>query len=121
MILISFITSRHRQSWTPLRQVLTSVPTLALIVLQYGNLWGFLFLVTGAPRFMSEVLGFSLAQAGLLASLPYICRWLGGIVFALLADWMRRRRAIGLMNLRRLFCVFCRYSISISFDCVDPK
>lgn len=92
----------------PLGRVLTSIPALSLILLQYGNLWGFLFLVTGAPKFMNEILGFSLAKAGFLASLPYICRWLGGIVFALLMDHLRQKQFMTLMNLRRLFCVFCK-------------
>lgn len=39
----------------PIASLATSPPFLALLVLHFGNLWGLYFLITAAPKFMSEV------------------------------------------------------------------
>lgn len=39
----------------PLKCLLTSMPFWALLFLHWGNLWSFYFLITGAPKYMSEV------------------------------------------------------------------
>lgn len=43
------------QKWPPIGELLCSIPFWALLILHYGNMWGFYFLLTGAPRFMNEV------------------------------------------------------------------
>lgn len=43
------------KSWPPMFSIARSVPFWALLILHYGNLWGNLFLVTGAPKYMNEV------------------------------------------------------------------
>lgn len=43
------------QSLPPFLSLMTSLPFLALNVLHYGNMWGMFFLLTAAPKFMSEV------------------------------------------------------------------
>lgn len=73
-------------------------------------MWGLLFLVTSAPKYVSEVHSFTIAGTGLLASLPYVCRLAGGALFSCANDYMHRRRWLTLMNRRRLFCVFCKSS-----------
>lgn len=42
-------------TWPPLWEILKSVPFWSLFFLHYGNLWGLYFLLTGAPKYMSEV------------------------------------------------------------------
>lgn len=39
----------------PFLKLTTSLPFISLLILHYGNLWGLYFLLTAAPKFMSEV------------------------------------------------------------------
>lgn len=97
------------RSWPPLLRMLSSPPFWSLFLLHYGNLWGLYFLLTGAPKFMNEVLGFNLGKAGVLASLPYLARFFAGIAFGAVGDAMQRRRVWRVTVIRKVFCVFCEY------------
>lgn len=77
--------------------------------MQYSSLWGLFFLMTAAPMFMRDVLGFSLATTGFLGSLPYLVRWLSSLLFAFIADYIRSFNLLSVMNNRRIFAVICKY------------
>lgn len=87
---------------------MTSLPFYSLLILHYGNLWGLYFLLTAAPKFMSEVLGFSLAKAGFLASLPYLARLFAGFVFGAVGDLIRKKEIMSVTTIRKFFCIFCK-------------
>lgn len=91
----------------PFGRLLVSLPFLSFMLLHYGSLWGLYFLITAAPKFMSEVLGFSLATAGFLASLPYLARMTFGFVFGSIGDSIRARHLMSVTMIRKWFCVFC--------------
>ena len=46
-----------QRAWPPLKSMLVSMPFWALVVSHYGNCWGYFFLLTEAPKFMTEVSG----------------------------------------------------------------
>lgn len=96
------------------------MPFLALTGLHYGNLWGLFFLISAAPMFMSEVLGFNLAQAGVLASLPYLARLFSGFAFGALGDVIRKKKLMHVTTVRKFFCIFCElvFSIIIIYFCL---
>uniref|UniRef100_A0A182XA81 Major facilitator superfamily (MFS) profile domain-containing protein n=1 Tax=Anopheles quadriannulatus TaxID=34691 RepID=A0A182XA81_ANOQN len=81
----------------PIASLATSPPFLALLVLHFGNLWGLYFLITAAPKFMSEVLGFKLAKAGFLAALPYLARSLAAFLFGTVAHIIPGLFLVGLI------------------------
>lgn len=91
------------------------MPFLALTVLHYGNLWGLFFLISAAPMFMSEVLGFNLAQAGILASLPYLARLFAGFAFGALGDVIRKKQLMHVTTVRKFFCIFCEFLYMVLF------
>lgn len=93
----------------PFCSLITSIPFLALTLLHFGNLWGLYFLITAAPKFMSEVLGFNLAQAGVLASLPYLARLFSGFIFGTIGDALRKSDTMSVTAIRKSFCLFCEY------------
>lgn len=96
------------QKMPPFGELLTSLPFYALLLLHYGNLWGLYFLVTAAPKFMSEVLGFNLAKAGILASLPYLARFFAGFVFGSIGDVIRQKQIMSVTAIRKFFTIFCK-------------
>lgn len=82
---------------------------LALIVFQFANTWGFTFLVNSAPKYVREVLGFTIANTGLLATLPYACRMLGAFLFAAINDFIQTQHPTWMSKMarRRMFSVCC--------------
>lgn len=96
------------QTIPPYGRMMLSVPFLALIVLHFGSLWGLFFLLTAAPEFMKKVLGFNLTDAGFLASLPHLARFLTGFGFGYIGDILRRRQWMTPTAIRKVFCLFCK-------------
>ncbi|XP_050079516.1 putative inorganic phosphate cotransporter [Anopheles maculipalpis] len=109
----------------PLLEVVTSVPFIALILSHYSSFWGLNFFVTQAPKFINEVLGFNLTNAGFLSSLPYLARMFSGFFFGYIGDWLRRREFMTVTALRKSFIVFSHFLpgaflIALPFIAQDP-
>lgn len=105
----STITSGGKKSsWPPMTEMLMSPAFYALLVLHFGSTWGLFFLITAAPKFMSEVLKFNLTEAGVLSSLPYLFRLIFGFVFGSIGDRIRHKNVLSVTTIRKMFCVFCK-------------
>ncbi|XP_021707113.1 sialin [Aedes aegypti] len=94
------------KSWPPLGKAFTSLPYLSLLLLHYGNFWGMNFFITQAPKFMNEVLGFNLSNAGFLSSLPYLARMFSGFFFGYIGDLIRQKDFMSTTAVRKSFCLF---------------
>uniref|UniRef100_A0A336LRM6 CSON010445 protein n=1 Tax=Culicoides sonorensis TaxID=179676 RepID=A0A336LRM6_CULSO len=95
-----------KKPFMPVKHVLTSIPFWALIILHFGNNWGLYFLLTAAPKFMNEVLGFDLTKAGFLAALPYLARLLSGFTFGSIGDYVRTKKVMSVTMMRKFFTIF---------------
>lgn len=104
----SVSTETKKSSWPPMQQMLMSPKFYALLVLHFGNVWGLFFLITAAPKFMSEVLKFNLTQAGILSSLPYLARLIFGFFFGSIGDFIRGKNLLSVTAIRKTFCLFCK-------------
>ncbi|XP_016964204.1 putative inorganic phosphate cotransporter [Drosophila biarmipes] len=87
---------------TPWKAILTNLPMFALVAAQIGHDWGFYIMVTDLPKYMSDVLQFSIKANGLYSSLPYIMMWIVSVGSGFVADWMIRRRLMSTTNTRKL-------------------
>lgn len=88
---------------TPWRAILTSVPMMALVCAQIGHDWGFYIMVTDLPKYMSDVLRFSISENGLYTSLPYLLMWIVSISTGFLCDWLIVKKYLNLTNARKFF------------------
>lgn len=104
----SSVTSGKKSAWPPMWEMLASPRFYALLVLHFGNVWGLFFLITAAPKFMSEVLKFNLTEAGILSSLPYLFRLMFGFIFGSIGDSIRHRNLLTVTASRKTFCLFCK-------------
>lgn len=100
---------------TPWLMIITSAPMLALICAQIGHDWGFFIMVTDLPKYMSDVLHFSIKQNGLYSSLPYLMMWIVSITSGILGDWLIKTGRIGITNSRKLFTTIGKYRFSLKF------
>lgn len=106
----SAVSSGKKSSWPPMKQMLLSPRFYALVVLHFGSTWGLFFLITAAPKFMSEVLKFKLTEAGILSSLPYLFRLIFGFVFGSIGDRIREKNLLSVTATRKTFCIFCKWN-----------
>lgn len=99
---------KQKKAFPPILPLLTSLPFWSLLLLHYGNLWGLFFLLSAAPKYMSEVLKFNLSKTGLLAALPYLARMVFGFGFGALGDALLKRDILSKTMIRKSFCLFCK-------------
>uniref|UniRef100_A0A1B0CQC4 Permease of the major facilitator superfamily protein n=2 Tax=Lutzomyia longipalpis TaxID=7200 RepID=A0A1B0CQC4_LUTLO len=76
---------------------------LALICAQIGHDWGFFIMVTDLPKYMSDVLRFSIKENGLYSSLPYALMWIVAILTGFLSDWLIARKFFSITAARKWF------------------
>jgi ACS family sodium-dependent inorganic phosphate cotransporter len=99
---------KNKKSWPPMNLVLTSPAFYSLLLLHFGGTFGLFFLITAAPKFMSEVLKFNLTEAGLLSSLPYLARLIFGYFFGSIGDMLKAKKVLSTTSIRKTFCIFCK-------------
>lgn len=68
-----------------------------------GHDWGFYVMVTDLPKYMADVLRFSISQNGLYSSLPYLLMWIVSISTGFLSDWLIVRNHLSITNARKVF------------------
>ncbi|XP_053691757.1 putative inorganic phosphate cotransporter [Sabethes cyaneus] len=88
---------------TPWRAIFTSIPMVALVCAQIGHDWGFFIMVTDLPKYMSDVLRFSIKDNGLYSSLPYLLMWLVSLSTGVLSDWLISNGKMSITFGRKLF------------------
>ncbi|GBP26975.1 hypothetical protein EVAR_95761_1 [Eumeta japonica] len=97
---------QDQKSFPPFKSIFTSFPFLAMVILHYGNSWGLYFVMTAAPKFVSSALGFNLAAAGTVASLPYLARMIFSLIFGAIGDRIIKKNIVSTTFLRKFFCLF---------------
>lgn len=88
---------------TPWISILTSVPMIALVCAQIGHDWGFYIMVSDLPKYMSEVLHFSIKDNGLYSSMPYLVMWICSVSTGFLSDVLITRNIITITGARKIF------------------
>ncbi|KAM3965666.1 sialin isoform 1-T1 [Aphomia sociella] len=98
--------SKDKKVVPPFKNILTSFPFLAMVILHYGNNWGLYFVMTAAPKFVSSALGFNLTSTGTLASLPYLARMIFSLIFGAIGDRIIKQNVVSTTFMRKFFCLF---------------
>lgn len=60
-------------------------------------------MVTDLPKYMSDVLRFSITENGLYSALPYLLMWIVSITTGFLSDWLIVKKYLNLTNARKVF------------------
>ena len=87
----------------PWKSILTSLPVWALIITDCGNCWGLVTLASNGPAYLKYILGVDIKTNGMLSAAPMLTRYLGGIVWAKIADCLIARGLLSIVWVRRIF------------------
>lgn len=88
---------------TPWIAILTSIPMMALVCAQIGHDFGFYIMVSDLPKYMSEVLQFSIKDNGIYSSLPYLVMWAVSVSFGFVSDFLIVRSILSITGARKIF------------------
>jgi len=88
---------------TPWREILTSVPVLALSVMYCADTLGYFTLGTCLPLYMHDVLGVNTTDNGAFSALPFAVALVIGPAAGVFADWLRSRLSTTVV--RKLICI----------------
>ncbi|KAM3862824.1 sialin [Diretmus argenteus] len=114
----------------PWGAIVTSGPLWAIVVAHFSYNWTFYTLLTLLPTYMSDILGFSIQQNGVLSALPYIGCAVLAVLGGQLADYLREtclstatvRKAFSLVGMvgPAVFLVAagftgCNYVLAVTF------
>ena len=83
--------------------IFTSLPFIGLMCSDASNTWGFNTLASNGPSYLKYMLGVDIKTNGFLSGLPMLCRYLGAVILAKIADFLYTRRYLSLTNTRKVF------------------
>lgn len=87
----------------PWGRIFRSMACWALFVGHIANNWGTYLMLTQMPSYLSTVLGFDAENAGLVATIPYLCQFILSFSGGFAADWLIDSGTISRTNTRKLF------------------
>ena len=79
-----------RPTQIPWRKILTSRSVIGLCITHFTFVWMLNTVLVGIPLFMQDVLYFNIKANGMLSSLPPLIQLFGGILIAMLGDFVHR-------------------------------
>ncbi|XP_071579249.1 sialin isoform X2 [Temnothorax nylanderi] len=97
---------KPRWKQTPMREILTSVPFISLIICHFGNLFLLFFYQNSLMLYLTKALGFQLTKGGAAAGAPWGARMLFGFFFSWAGDTIKRKQLITVTLLRKLATIF---------------
>lgn len=95
----------------PFKAILTSPALLSLMCAQVGHNWGILIMITDLPKYMNDVLKFSIKENGLYSSLPYVSMWVVAQMSGCLSDFLINRNYISITNARKIFTAIGNFKL----------
>lgn len=69
------------------------------------------------PKYMKDVIGFSVHDVGLYSSLPYVLMWTVSLVSAFLCDYLISKSYVTITIARKIFTVAGLFMINFHFQC----
>ncbi|KAJ8668263.1 hypothetical protein QAD02_009926 [Eretmocerus hayati] len=102
---IDYVTNEESPP-TPWQIILKSKPVWAIIILTMANSWAFTTVCYAMPKYLSNVLKFSVRDNGIVSSIPYVCMWLFGFISSAIADPVVAKKQMEATTVRKIGAVF---------------
>uniref|UniRef100_A0A8D8ZMV9 Inorganic phosphate cotransporter n=1 Tax=Cacopsylla melanoneura TaxID=428564 RepID=A0A8D8ZMV9_9HEMI len=88
---------------TPWGKIATSGPVIGLIIAQIGHDFGLFTIITDLPKYMADVLHFSITSNGILSALPLMMMWVMAILSGWIVDLLISKKNWSVTFVRKLF------------------
>ena len=97
----------------PWLSIVKSKPYWGLALTDIANSFGLLTFLTNGPTYLMSMLNFDIKSNGMLSSLPMAARYVGGIFFGQMADFIMTRGYMSTKTIRRIFNSISQWSATI--------
>lgn len=104
---------------TPWKSILTSGPVWTLVIAGAGHDWGAFTLISDLPKYMSDVLHFSVTENGLLSSIPFFGQWVISVVASILADRLISKGSMKVTQVRKLYAIIGNLGPALGVMCAS--
>ncbi|XP_068220663.1 putative inorganic phosphate cotransporter isoform X1 [Palaemon carinicauda] len=98
----------------PLKAIFTSMPFWAIMVVHFGQNWGFFTLLTELPTYLKNIQHFDMKSNGLLSALPYFTMWVVSLLYSQLIDRLYASGKISTLAVRRISMIIGIYGPMVS-------
>nr|XP_018897004.1 PREDICTED: putative inorganic phosphate cotransporter isoform X2 [Bemisia tabaci] len=89
----------------PWREMMKSKPLWSLIIAEFGHSWAVFVILSDLPKYMNDVIHFTIAENGLLSAVPNLTAWAVSIISSYLADWILKRKYMSMNTQRKVFAI----------------
>ncbi|KAK4878517.1 hypothetical protein RN001_011023 [Aquatica leii] len=97
----TYATSRNQT--VPWGKILRSMPAWSIGITTFGRIWVHYTFIIPGPKYMKNILGFSIEKNGLLSGAPFVCSYVASVFFCYMADKLVNNHLMSLTNVRKLF------------------
>ncbi|XP_022916498.1 putative inorganic phosphate cotransporter [Onthophagus taurus] len=87
---------------TPWKKIVTSLPIIAILVANSGQMWSYWTLMTEIPTYMKGVLQFDIEKNGLLSAAPYFALWVLSFPFGYITDFSINKKIFSVGVVRKI-------------------
>lgn len=100
------------EKWGQIKQLLSSRMLMGVYLGQYCINALTYFFITWFPVYLVQARGMSILKAGIIASVPAVCGFAGGVLGGIISDWLMRRT--GSLNVARKVPIVCGMLLSMT-------
>ncbi|PWW12700.1 MFS transporter [Mangrovibacter plantisponsor] len=100
------------EKWAQIKQLLSSRMLMGVYLGQYCINALTYFFITWFPVYLVQARGMSILKAGVIASVPAVCGFVGGVLGGIISDWLMRRT--GSLNIARKVPIVCGMLLSMT-------
>ncbi len=83
---------------------------------QLGHNWGFFIMVTDLPKYMNDVLKFSIKENGFYNALPFLAMWIVAQLTGFVSDFIITKGYMSITNVRKFFTIFGKRFVSFVLE-----
>lgn len=89
--------------YTPNRMISIRAFLISLILSQVSHEWAFCVIVLDLPKYMNDVLHFSIQDNGIYSSIPQLIKLIMALVTGVLNDWLIAKNHLSITGGRKVF------------------
>jgi len=87
----------------PWKRIVSSPPVWGTLITDCCNSWGLNTIAKYGPAYLKYMLGVDIKTNGVISGLPMIFRYIGGVIFARMSDYLQRTGRLSTLTTRRIF------------------
>lgn len=102
-LLADFDKIRNKKRDYPLAGIFTNLAVWSLALAEFGHDFSFFLLGTYLPIYFKEVHNLSIATNGVYSGIPYVVRFVVGLICGFLGDYLVVKSTLSITNIRKIF------------------